>query len=189
MSNDNIFGLGHTALGAPSAYVPLAAVGITVDDIPAEPPADVTDPSQALKSASFLLAYGGLNSNLDEVWNRVRGATVFHNVVATASGDTQVWDPGEKRFRILGFALSIAGTIASTGVLTVQLRDEAEVIWRGFATVTDTTPIGDTQLGADYGLIGLIASDVEDVLYVNLSTAMLTGGVAVNVWGVEEPAS
>jgi hypothetical protein len=188
VSNDNIFGLGHSVLGSPTSYVPLAAIGVTTDNVPAAPPSSVTDPSQALQVAPFSLAYGGLNGILVDVWHRVRGATVFKNIVATAAGDTQVWTTANGTWRLLGFAVSVAGTIGASGVLTIQLRDESDVIWRGFASVADTTPVGDTQLGADYGLIGLLSGDPENRLLVNLSTAMLTGGVAVNVWGVEEPS-
>jgi hypothetical protein len=185
VDNSLMFGLSHNAtLGTPGVYVPVALIQIAQDSIQA--PA-LTDPSQLSCAAGFLLAYGGTNQDDHDVWARVRGANVFKHIVATAAGATTVWTPpGSTRWRLLGFVISVAGTLAATAPLRVDLRDNGTNIWSGFATVSDTTPVGDAQLGADYGLIGLPSSGFEQDLTVNLSAAMLTGGVAVNAWGVQE---
>jgi hypothetical protein len=129
-----------------------------------------------------LIAWNG------DAYDRVRIANVYHSVLATAAGNTTVWTPpaGEK-FRLMGFTISVAGTLAATGVELIQLTDSngGTVISQHQATVTITTPTGDTQIGADLGQ-GYLSAAANNVLAVNLSSAMLTGGVAVNVWGTEE---
>lgn len=121
-------------------------------------------------------------------FDRVRVASVFKTVIATALGLTTVWTPAAgKSFRLMGYTISVAGTLAATGVELIKLVDNivGNVISQHQATVTITTPTGDTQIGADLGQ-GFLSAAVNNVLKVNLGTAMATGGVAVNVWGTEE---
>lgn len=119
-------------------------------------------------------------------WDRVRGAVVYKTVVATALGETTVWDPaGGKKVRLMGYTISVAGTLAATGVQTIQLLNgnAGTVIANHLATVADT-PTGDSQMGADWGQGQLLTTDAN--LRIKLGTAMTTGGVAINAWGVEE---
>lgn len=123
-------------------------------------------------------------------FDRARLATVFHTVVATAAGSTAVWTPtAGKKFRLMGYTISVAGTLAATGVQTLKLEDGATVIKNHLANVIETTTAnisgGDTQIGADLGQ-GQLSSAINNVLNINLGTAMASGGVAVNVWGTEE---
>lgn len=120
-------------------------------------------------------------------WDRVRGATIYKTVIATAAGETTVWDPaGGKKIRLMGYTISVAGTLAATGVQTIQLLDGngGTVIKNHVATVTATTPTGDSQMGADLGNGQLLTTDAN--LRVKLGTAMDTGSVTVNAWGTEE---
>jgi len=122
-------------------------------------------------------------------FDRVRVANVFNSVLATAAGLTAVWTPAAgKSFRLMGYTISVAGTLAATAVELIQLVDNAiatKVIARHQATVTITTPTGDTQIGAELNN-GYLSVAPDNVLRVNLSAAMATGGVAINTWGTEE---
>ena len=120
-------------------------------------------------------------------YDRVRGAIVYKTVVATAAGETTVWTPAAgKRVRLMGYTLSVAGTLAATGVETIQLLNgnAGTAFANHLATVTQTTPTGDTQMGADLGQGKLLTADAN--LRIKLGTAMSTGGVAINAWGIEE---
>lgn len=118
-------------------------------------------------------------------WDRVRVANVFHSAVATAVGATAVWTPTVgKFFRLMGYTISVSGTLAAAGTQVLQLLDAAAIIKRHNATVQSVIT-GDTQIGADLGN-GQLSAAVNNVLNINLGTAMATGSVAVNVWGTEE---
>lgn len=119
-------------------------------------------------------------------WDRVRGAVVFKTVVATAAGETTVWDPAAgKKVRLMGYTISVSGTLAATATQTIQLLNGngGAVIANHLATVADTVT-GDTQMGADLGQGNLLTADAN--LRIKLGTAMATGGVAINAWGTEE---
>ena len=133
----------------------------------------------ALATQGFGYGWQGLG------WDRIRVANVFHTVLATAAGTTAVWTPtAGKLFRLMGYTLSIAGTLAATGVQTIQLLDAAAIIKQHNAAVA-TPIVGDTQIGVDLGN-GQLSAFANNVLYVSLGTAMASGSVAVNVWGTEE---
>lgn len=132
--------------------------------------------------AAFLYGFNGAS------WDRIRSANVFKSVLATASGNTTVWTPtAGKKFRLMGYTLSIAGTLAATGVELLKLTDAAAgtVIAQHQATITITTPTGDTQIGADLGN-GFLSGAVNNALVVNLSATISGGGAVVNAWGTEE---
>jgi hypothetical protein len=143
--------------------------------------------ADAVSGAQFGLAVASFAYGWDgAAWDRARIATIFKTVIATAAGNTAVWTPAAgKQFRLMGYSISIAGTLAATGVLTVELVDQATVIKNHVATVAQTTPTGDTQIGIDLGQ-GQLSAAANNILQVNLSVAMATGGVAVNAWGTEE---
>lgn len=134
-----------------------------------------------LQTISESYAYNGAT------FDRVRIADVFKTVVATAGGNTAVWTPTSgKKFRLMGYTLSISGTMTATGTNVLQLTDGLSVtIAQHAATVTATTPTGDTQIGCDFGQ-GYLSIAANNVLEVHLGTAMATGGVYVNAWGTEE---
>lgn len=118
-------------------------------------------------------------------FDRMRLANIFHTVVATALGSTAVWTPtAGKKFRLMGYTISVSGTLAAAGTQTIELLDSATVIKNHLATL-QTTVTGDSQMGADLGQ-GQLSAAANNVLNVNLSTVMASGGVAVNVWGTEE---
>jgi hypothetical protein len=114
-------------------------------------------------------------------------AFIFKTAFVTASGSTVVWTPTTStQFVLMGYTISIAGTLAATGPLRIQLIDgptNSKTIANHMAAVSN--PIaGDTQIGSDWGN-GYIGQVGNNTLSINLSAAMTTGGVGIDVWGVE----
>lgn len=125
-------------------------------------------------------------------WDRVRVANIFKTVTATAAGATTVWTPAAgKKFRLMGFLISVAGTMAATGVQSIELIDGSggTVIKNFVAGLIQTPSASIAPVGAvfpgDLGQ-GQLSSTANNALEVSLGTAMATGNVSVNVWGTEE---
>lgn len=122
-------------------------------------------------------------------WDRVRGANVFMSAEVTAAGNTVVWTPqAGNTFRVLGWRASIAGTLATDGTLALQLRDGTTTVFaRAGANVAGALlGAGDTQVGEDYGKLGYLSTAADNELNVNLSEAMASGAVYIDIWGLEE---
>lgn len=165
-----IFGSGSSGPSAPIATAELNADG-------------ESDTQSGIITATFLYGFNGAS------WDRIRVANTFKNAAATAAGNTAVWTPGAGNFfRLMGYTISVAGTLAATGVQVIELLDGANVIARHNATVVTATPTGDTQIAADWGQ-GYLSAAAANVLSVNLGTAMATGSVAVVVWGTQGPTA
>jgi hypothetical protein len=123
-------------------------------------------------------------------YDRVRIANVFHTALITASGTHAVWTPtAGTSFRLMGYSINVAGTAAATGVQTIELLDGATVIKNHLATVLQTfaatTALATTVIDTDLGQ-GQLSAAANNVLNINLSESMATGGVSINVWGTEE---
>jgi hypothetical protein len=177
--NNTVYGVGSLAFGyandnTTGDWFQLLSGGTDIDN-------DAVLTNQVLFVKSFNAGYDGT------AWDRIRVASVFKNIVATAAGNTAVWTPAAgTKFRLMGYTISVAGILAATAVQTIQLRDGATtVIDRRAATVTATTPTGDSQLAADFGQ-GQLSALANNVLNINLGSAMTGGGVYVNAWGTEE---
>jgi hypothetical protein len=124
------------------------------------------------------------NFNFDQS-QRARGAHRFFTQRVTATGPTAIWTPfSGTRFCLMGVLLSVAGTLAAAGVLEITLLDGATAIFEANATLADTDPVGDTQIGCDFGQ-GRVSAAVDNVLRIELSDALVTGSVAVTVWGIQ----
>lgn len=144
-------------------------------------------PAQATGQQSVAAQLYGWNG---ASFDRVRLANVSQTVVATAAGPTAVWTPtAGKKFRLLGYTIDVAGTMAATGVQAIQLQDDATTFKNHLAEVIETTTVSisnsTTNIGADLGQ-GYLSTAADNVLNIVLGTAMVTGGVAINVWGTEE---
>jgi len=111
----------------------------------------------------------------------------FATVRATALGSTTVWNPDTSNFLLLGFTITVAGTLAAPGEQIVELLDTGnEVTIAQFSTFLPATAVGNTFFGQDYGGgYGYLGADTGNptTLSVNLSVAMATGHVCVNAWG------
>lgn len=127
-------------------------------------------------------------------WDRQRAANIFRHNAATAANSTAVWTPAAgKKFRLLGFELTITrdATVAVAGVVTVNLIDAAGTIiystgvYVPIAATPGNLPAGPLS-SIDLGKIGYLSALANNVLNINLSVALVTGSVQVNVRGTEE---
>jgi hypothetical protein len=133
----------------------------------------------SLVNAGRVYGYNGAT------WDRMRVANVFKSAVITAAGSIALWTPtAGKKFRLMGYTLSVAGTLAAGAIEVIQLLDAAAVIARHGAFVPAAVA-SDTQIGADWGQ-GYLSTTINNVLNVNLGTAFTAGAVYVTAWGTEE---
>jgi hypothetical protein len=141
-------------------------------------------------------AQGGLEViGLGYRWNgatfqRARGESVYHNALITGiGGTTAVWTPATKKFRLMGYSISVSGTLAAAATVLILLRDAAaSTIQQLQVTVQATgTPGPDSQIQVQLG-DGILSATATNPLNVvtNNVAAFVTGGIAVNVWGTEE---
>jgi hypothetical protein len=123
---------------------------------------------------------------------------VFKSVQATNTGDTALWTPATgKKFRLMKLIVMVPPncTLAARGVLTIKLRDGTtdmnitHDVFLGQTAPVETASSIPTDL-LQSGLIdlgpGLISAAVNNVLNVNLSSALAAGNVRVTAMGTEE---
>ena len=117
----------------------------------------------------------------------------FKQATASALGSTAVWTPGTgNKFRLLKYRIMVSADsyLASAGELTISLLDGAAsiaisyVIALAGAAPSGTGAIYDTGW-VDLGTFGITSSTANNVLNVNLGTALTAGKVNVLVAGVE----
>lgn len=163
-----------------------SAVGVdtTVDAFPGAQGSLGTPDGPSVLTMDQLYAWNG------GAYDRVRIANVFHTALVTAAGTTAVWTPtAGTRFRLMGYSIDIAGTAAATGVQAIELLDGATVIKNHLAVVLQTfaatTAIQGVTISVDCGQ-GQLSAAANNVLNIHTSEAMVSGGVAINVWGTEE---
>lgn len=135
---------------------------------------------------AFGRAFGGDSGNGPE-FVALRTATVFRTVVADAAGETTIWTPAAGlRFRLLGYTISVCGTLAALGVETIDFLDgTGGAIIASHLAAVGATVSGDSQISAQLGN-GILSAVADNELVVDLGTAFTDGGVAINVWGTEE---
>jgi hypothetical protein len=139
-------------------------------------------------------AFSGAADAARQGWSKMRTPTVFRTVQATASGNTAVWTPGTgNKFRLLKLFVELTdnGSLASGGVLTINFQDATTSINISFdvfvPTTAVTTVIGDgLEQELDLGAFGILSAAANNVLNVNLSSALATGNVRVIAMGTEE---
>jgi hypothetical protein len=139
-------------------------------------------------------AFSGTANTALQGWSKARTATVFKTVQATASGNTAVWTPGSgNKFRLLKVFVELTdnASLSSAGVLTISFQDGTSAMPIAFDVFVPgtavTTVIGDgLEQELDLGSFGILSATANNVLNVNLSTALTTGNVRVIVMGTEE---
>lgn len=107
--------------------------------------------------------------------------------LTTAAGDTALWDPAAgKKFRLMGYTIDIAAGTTAAASCVIQLRDNATVIFThsvngGALAASAGRVIASVQLNGN----GYISIASDNILNLNLSSALAVGGVCVNAWGTE----
>jgi hypothetical protein len=139
-------------------------------------------------------AFSGAANAALQGWSKMRTPTVFRTVSATASGNTAIWTPGSgNKFRLLKLFIQVTdnASLASGGVLTVDIQDSSTTTNITFSvfvpTTAVTTTIGDgAEIQLDLGQFGILSAAANNVLNVNLSSALATGVCRIIAMGTEE---
>jgi hypothetical protein len=125
-------------------------------------------------------------------WAGIRTPTTFHTVQATASGNTAVWTPTTgKKFRLMRLMVQITGnaTITSGAVLTVSFQDSTtatNIAIDSYIPASALTAADDfVSPWIDLGN-GYLSAAANNVLNVNLSSALAAGNARIFVCGTEE---
>jgi len=122
---------------------------------------------------------------------QVRTPSAFHTTTASSSGNTAVWTPQTgNKFRLMGYVIYLTGdaTLGSAGDLEVTFQDNTTAIGLGFSSYVPgaltagevTLTSGVVQLGNGY-----VSTAANNVLHINLATALASGECRVTVWGTE----
>ena len=122
----------------------------------------------------------------------LRTPNVFKSVVATASGNTTLWQPAAgKKFRLLGVKVEVSqnATLTTTGaILSIDIIDDPTTMYIVFDVFLPTA--ADTSLKLQDSLQsignGILSSAADRAVRVNLSAGLLSGRVRVSSWGTEE---
>lgn len=170
--------LRATATGALDVAIADPSTGISPNVIVANSDG-VSALDQGVVTAGFNYGFNGTS------WDRARVANVFKTLTTTVSAE--IWLPqAGKKFRLMGYTVSLSGTTASPGPFSwiFQDGDGGTTIRNHIATLA--TPVaGDTQIGADFGQ-GQLSSSANNAFTVILSAPLATGAMCINCWGTEE---
>lgn len=103
---------------------------------------------------------------------------------ASAVNATTIWTPAAgKRFRLMGFSVSLANTVTTVAGSFASLLDQAAAIFGLFEMAATTSGIG---YSVTFPGNGYLSVAVNNVLRVNLSAALTAGTLRLTVWGTEE---
>jgi hypothetical protein len=121
-------------------------------------------------------------------WDRVRVPNVYKSVLVTATGDTTIWTPAAgKRFRLMGYSVQAAATIALAGIGLLKLLDGASATIEQHALFFGGTASAANWIGINSNLQnGYLSAVADNVLKVNLDVTPATGRISINVFGTEE---
>jgi len=133
---------------------------------------------------------------LPEIYNgatfdRLRTPNVFKTADASAAGNTTVWTPAAgKKFRLMKLLLSIDGTatLAVAGSELITFNDSGTAIGVGFRVALAAAAVtSDTDVVIPYDMgNGYLSSAADNLLQINLGTALNAGNIRVSVMGTEE---
>lgn len=126
-------------------------------------------------------------------YDRLRIATKFATVTATASGNTTIVTPtAGKKFRLLAYAIEVTADAAITGGgdLDITLNDAGTALGMGFSVfcpgVAGTTFGNSSGTGWRQISNGALSAAANNLLQVNLSAALTSGKCRGNVAYCEE---
>ncbi len=120
---------------------------------------------------------------------------VFKTAVATAAGNTAAWTPTSgKKFRLLRYQIELTANVSLTAgaVITISFQDATTAMPIAHDVYVPTTAVTTTAGDAynsgwiDLGGLGILSATANNVLNVNLGSALATGNCRVNVAGTEE---
>ncbi len=139
--------------------------------------------------------YPGPNSGKQAVFTFPYGMPadfIYGGNIASGSTSLDIWTPGTgNKFRLMGFTLSISGgaTQGTAGDLQIFLKD-------GTATIPGCswyTYVGTSAVSFDTVLVptillcgGYLSSATNNILSLNLGSALTGGHVNITVFGLEE---
>lgn len=117
----------------------------------------------------------------------------FKSVATGAVGNTALWTPSaSKRFGLSCISVEVTGnaTLAVAGEEVITLEDSATPIpgfqWNVFVPATALNTSGELYAsGTTCFTNGFLSATANNVLSVNLSTALTAGHVVVRAWGAE----
>ncbi len=126
-------------------------------------------------------------------YDRIRTPVIVKTATATASGDTAVWTPTSgKKFRLMRFMITLTANVslAAGAVEEVIFRDSTTAMPVGFSEFVPTTAVTTNQGGFTSGWVdignGILSATANNVLNINLGTALATGECRILVCGTEE---
>lgn len=125
--------------------------------------------------------YPGLASGITAVFKfpYAMPSDILNSVSTQTAGSTAVWTPGTgNKFRLLEFVVSLTGDASPTGSNKIELLDGSTVIWSAYLSAGEKLRI---PLNA-----GILSAAANDVLSVNLGTALTAGWLNCSTVGLEE---
>lgn len=160
-----------------------AGTGASVNNVNSDA-VSINTPSVA--SQAFQMLFDGA------AFQRRRTPLIFKTATATASGSTALWTPtSAKKFRVMKYRIEVTGqaTIGAAGTLTIDLLDSATTMGLTHSLYLPMVAIN-TLGGFATGWIdlgnGKLSAAANNVLNINLDTALTAGVVRIIVAGTEE---
>lgn len=139
-----------------------------------------------INTVAFGYAFNGAT------FDALRTPTKLKTVTATAAGNTALWTPAAgKKFRLMRLIVMVTAnaSFAVAGLEEVTLQDSATDVGFGvsfFVPGAAGALVGEQNSGwLDLGN-GFLSSTANNVLNVNLGTALATGEIRVFAVGTEE---
>jgi hypothetical protein len=202
-SNTPLLGtLGTNLTGAPDA-ISIVTSGANTglgDNQSITNLSSLQSPAQNVNSilAVTSFVYGGTFSGTANLslsgYSRPRVPTIYKSITATASGSTAVWTPAtNNKFRLLKFKIEVTANAAQAapGVITIEFLDSTTLINLTHSVYVPGT--GASTLAGPYnsgwidlGNFGVLSAAANNVLNINLSTALTAGVVNVIACGTED---
>lgn len=124
------------------------------------------------------------NANFEAIRAPTKWLTVPN---INAAGNTAVWTPAAgKKFRLMGWTITLSKEAACAGAYAIQLKDAAAVFHEIDVSAAALVAQGIVNIWTvNYPSNGMLSSAINNVL--NLGEAALTAGVvSFNGWGTEE---
>lgn len=131
-----------------------------------------------------------LAANVGASYDKLRTPSVFKTATATVLNTTALWTPASgKKFRLMGGFLMLTGeaALAAPGDLEITLLDQAAAIGIGMSYYVPALAVNEAYAVVPFNLgNGKLSATANNILNINLGTALAAGEVRASVWGTEE---